>query len=125
MLRAGLIVFILLVMSIFQLQAAVEFRSGCTVIYSLQRSAQQYFVDETSSLHQQLIQQGVTLIDLNNWLEHPPFMAISGRERSQLREQYQLPASQNQAVVVDASGREITRISGSVTLVDALLSCPA
>ena len=125
MLRAGLIVFVLLCTPFLQLKAAVELSPACTVIYSLQRSAQQYFIDETTSLSEQLIQQNIGLIDLNNWYERPPFVAISGRERSQLREQYQLPVNQNQAVVVDSNGREISRITGSVTLVDAILSCPA
>lgn len=125
MLRVGLIVFMLLCMPFLQLKAAVEFSPSCTIIYSLQRSAQQYFVDETSSLSAQLIEQDIKLIDLNNWYDHPPFLALSGRERSQLREQYQLPANLNQAVVVDANGRELRRISGSVTLVDAILFCPA
>lgn len=107
-----------------QAKADIEFSPTCTIIYSLQRSAQQYFVDEVATLNEQLKRQDIHLIDLNNWFEQTPYLRISGRERSLLREQYQLPAAINQAVVLDSSGKEVSRYAGSVTLVTAILSCP-
>jgi hypothetical protein len=111
-------------MPVLQVKAYIEFSPTCTVIYSLQRNAQDYFVDEVAQLSDRLKQQDIHLIDLNNWFDQAPYLRVSGRERSILREQYQLPANINQAIVVDPSGKEVSRYTGSVTLVSALLACP-
>jgi len=123
-LRCSLILTVLLCMPVLQVKADIEFSPTCTVIYSLQRNAQDYFVDEVAQLSDQLKQQDIHLIDLNNWFDQAPYLRVSGRERSILREQYQLPANINQAIVVDPSGKEVSRYTGSVTLVSALLTCP-
>lgn len=122
--RCSLILTVLLYMPVLQVKAYIEFSPTCTVIYSLQRNAQDYFVDEVAQLSDRLKQQDIHLIDLNNWFDQAPYLRVSGRERSILREQYQLPANINQAIVVDPSGKEVSRYTGSVTLVSALLACP-
>ena len=122
--RCSLILTVLLFMPILEVKGDIEFSPTCTVIYSLQRNAQDYFVDEVAQLSERLKQQDIHLIDLNNWFDQAPYLRVSGRERSLLRDYYQLPANINQAIVVDPSGNEISRFTGSVTLVSALLACP-
>ena len=122
--RCSLILTVLLYMPFLEVKGDIEFSPTCTVIYSLQRNAQDYFVDEVAQLSERLKQQDIHLIDLNNWFDQAPYLRVSGRERSLLRDYYQLPANINQAIVVDPSGNEISRFTGSVTLVSALLACP-
>ena len=122
--RCSLILTVLLYMPFLKVKGDIEFSPTCTVIYSLQRNAQDYFVDEVAQLSERLKQQDIHLIDLNNWFDQAPYLRVSGRERSLLRDYYQLPANINQAIVVDPSGNEISRFTGSVTLVSALLACP-
>lgn len=106
------------------LKAANTNAPSCLLIYSLQRSALDYVVEEAQQLNAELKRHNIALIDLNNWFQQAPYIAMSGREKRLLREQYQLPANQNQLIVIDDKGRELARFTGSVTLVSALLSCP-
>lgn len=122
--RCSLILTVLLYMPFLKVKGDIAFSPTCTVIYSLQRNAQDFFVDEVAQLSERLKQQDIHLIDLNNWFDQAPYLRVSGRERSLLRDYYQLPANINQAIVVDPSGNEISRFTGSVTLVSALLACP-
>jgi hypothetical protein len=123
-LRLRLIIIMLLCMPVLQAKADNEISPSCIIIYSLERNAEQYFVHEVAQLNDQLKRQNIQLIDLNNWYSDSPYLRVSGRERSLLREQFQLPAKINQAVVIDPSGKEIGRHVGSVTLVSAIMNCP-
>lgn len=98
-------------------------QANCTIIYSLKRSADKYFNDEISQLTGQINRKNIHFIDLNNWRNTPPHIDISGRLRHQLRHQYDLSNNVNQAVIVNQQGRVLSRYSGSVTLVNALIDC--
>lgn len=111
-------------MPVLPAKAAIEFSPTCTIIYSLERNAEQYFVDEVAQLSEQLKRQNIHLIDLNNWYYEAPYLSVSGRERSILREQFQLPVNINQAVVLDPMGNVVSRHVGSVALVSTILTCP-
>ncbi|KXI30301.1 hypothetical protein [Paraglaciecola hydrolytica] len=122
--RLSLLLTLLLCLPVLPVKATVEFSPTCTIIYSLQRNAESYFIDEVTQLDAQLKRQNIHLIDLNNWYYEAPYLSVTGRERSLLRERYQLPANTNQAVVLDSKGFEISRHTGSVTLVTLVLACP-
>lgn len=98
-------------------------QGNCTIVYSLQRSADKYFNHEIAQLSTQINRKNIRFIDLNNWGKGPPHIEISGRVRHQLRQQFQLIEGVNQSVLVDDQGKMISRYSGSVTLVNALLDC--
>lgn len=123
--RCSLILTVLLCMPVLEAEADIEFSPTCTIIYSLQRNAQEYLIEEVSQLSEQLNLHNIHLIDLNNWFYQTPYLRVSGRERSVIRERYQLPADINQAIVLDSSGKEVSRHTGSVTLVVAILTCPS
>ncbi|WP_340677151.1 hypothetical protein [Paraglaciecola sp.] len=110
-------------MPVLQAKADNDISPNCIIIYSLQRNAEQYFVHEVTQLSEQLKRQNIYLIDLNNWYNDAPYLRVSGRERSLLREQFQLLANINQAIVLNSSGQEISRHIGSVTLVNAIMNC--
>lgn len=97
--------------------------ANCTIVYSLKRSADKYFNDEISQLQTQIKEQKIQFIDLNNWRKLAPHIEISGRYRNLLRHQYDLPKNMNQAIVIDSKGQELSRYSGSVTLVNGLMDC--
>tara|TARA_R110002167_G_scaffold346783_1_gene557527 strand:- start:428 stop:766 length:339 start_codon:yes stop_codon:yes gene_type:complete len=98
-------------------------QANCTIVYSLERSADKYFNDEITQLSAPISRMNIHFIDLNNWGKASPHIEISGRLRNQLREQYNLDKSLNQAVLVDKHGQMLNRYSGSVTLVNALIDC--
>lgn len=98
-------------------------QANCTIVYSLQRSADKYFNDEIAQLSTQINRKNIRFIDLNNWGKESPHIEVSGRVRHQLRQQFQLIEGVNQSVLVDDQGKMVSRYSGSVTLVDALLDC--
>jgi hypothetical protein len=104
-------------------QEAVFTQANCTIVYSLKRSADKYFNDEIAQLSVQINRKNIHFIDLNNWGKASPHVDVSGRFRHQLREQYSLEKGINQAVVVDSHGQLLSRYSGSVTLVNALIDC--
>jgi hypothetical protein len=120
--RLGLILFLFMPLMV-EANTTDFSQSSCTVIYSLKRSADQYFNNEVAILQNQLIRQNVQLIDLNQWRSAPPHLQISGRQRNQIRATYQLSNTANQAVVISPKGKVISRYTGSVTLVNALLDC--
>jgi hypothetical protein len=92
-------------------------------VYSLKRSADKYFNDEISQLHAQINKKNIQLIDLNNWRKTPPHIEISGRLRNLLRKQFNLAKAVNQAIILNSKGQLLSRYTGSVTLVNALLEC--
>mgnify|MGYP006981153052 CR=1 FL=1 len=98
-------------------------QASCTIVYSLKRSAYNYFNDEISQLNVQINRQNIQFIDLNYWNKTSPHVDVSGRLRNQLRQKYDLASSINQAVVVNKQGQILHRYSGSVTLVNALFDC--
>lgn len=104
-------------------QTSIFAKGDCTVIYSLKRSADNYFNDEIAQLSQQINKKNVRFIDLNNWRKSPPHIEVSGRMRNQIRQQLNMPRNANQAVVLDNKGDVIQRYTGSVTLVNALIDC--
>jgi hypothetical protein len=104
-------------------QKAVFTQAKCTIVYSLKRSADKYFNDEISQLHAQINKKNIQLIDLNNWRKTPPHIEISGRFRHQLRKQFDLAKAVNQAIILNNRGQVLSRYTGSVTLVNALLDC--
>jgi hypothetical protein len=104
-------------------QESVFTQANCTVVYSLKRSADKYFNDEMTQLSTQINIKNIHFIDLNNWRKAPPHIDISGRFRNQLRQQYGLTRGVNQAIVLDKKGQVLSRYTGSVTLVNALLDC--
>lgn len=98
-------------------------QANCTIVYSLERSANKYFNDEITQLSAQINRQNIHFIDLNNWGKATPHVEVSGRFRNQLREQFNLDKSLNHAVLLNKNGTLISRYTGSVTLVNALLDC--
>jgi hypothetical protein len=104
-------------------QETIFAASSCTIIYSLKRSANKYFNDEISQLKVQIDNQNIHFIDLNNWNKMSPHVEVSGRLRNQLRQQYDLASGINQAIVINNKGQILSRYSGSVTLVNALIDC--
>ena len=104
-------------------QETIFAASSCTIIYSLKRSANKYFNDEISQLKAQIDKQNIHFIDLNNWNKMSPHVEVSGRLRNQLRQQYDLASGINQAIVINNKGQILSRYSGSVTLVNALIDC--
>jgi hypothetical protein len=98
-------------------------QSNCTIIYSLHGAANQYFNNEIAQLSQSINQISVVFIDLNHWQKPFPHIKVSGRTRNQLRQKYQLPKAINQTVVINSQGDLISRYSGAVSLVNALLDC--
>jgi hypothetical protein len=104
-------------------QKAVFTQANCTIVYSLKRSADKYFNDEISQLHAQINKKNIQLIDLNNWRKTPPHIEISGRLRNLLRKQFNLAKAVNQAIILNSKGQLLSRYTGSVTLVNALLEC--
>jgi hypothetical protein len=95
----------------------------CTIVYSLERSAEQYFNNEIAQLIVPINHKNIRFIDLNNWGKTPPHVEVSGRLRNQLRQQYALKKGVNQAVLVNDQGEVLSRYSSSVTLVNALIDC--
>jgi hypothetical protein len=104
-------------------QEVVFTQSNCTIVYSLKRSADEYFNKEISQLSEQITKKNMQFIDLNNWGKTLPHIEVSGRLRNQLRQQYDLEKTINQAVLVNSQGQVLSRYSGSVTLVNALIDC--
>ncbi len=104
-------------------QETVFSQANCTIVYSLKRSADKYFNDEIAQLSTQINRKNIHFIDLSNWRKTPPHIEISGRFRNQLRQQYDLTKGVNQAIVLDKKGQVLSRYTGSVTLVNALLDC--
>lgn len=104
-------------------QETVFTQANCTIVYSLKRSADKYFNDEITQLSAQINRKNIHFIDLNNWRKTPPHIEISGRFRHQLRQQFDLAQGVNQAVVVNNKGQVVSRYTGSVTLVNALIDC--
>lgn len=104
-------------------QEKVFAEASCTIVYSLKRSADKYFNEEISQLMTQINQQNIHFMDLNNWRKTPPHIEISGRFRHFLRQQYELTSGVNQAIVLDRKGQVLSRYTGSVTLVNALIDC--
>lgn len=98
-------------------------QASCTIVYSLNRSANKYFNDEITQLSRQINKHNIQFIDLNNWGKALPHVEVSGRFRNQLRQQYDLDKSINQAIVVNKQGQIMSRYTGSVTLVNALMDC--
>jgi hypothetical protein len=104
-------------------QETVFTRAKCTIVYSLERSADKYFNSEIDQLSMPINQKNIHFIDLNNWGKTSPHVEVSGRLRNQLRQQYALKKDVNQAVLVNDQGEVLSRYSGSVTLVNALIDC--
>ena len=104
-------------------QEKVYTQANCTIVYSLKRSADKYFNDEIIQLSAQINKKNIQLIDLNNWRKTPPHIKISGRFRNQFRQQYAMQKGVNQVLVLNEDGKVLSRYSGSVTLVNALLDC--
>jgi hypothetical protein len=98
-------------------------QANCTIVYSLKRSADRYFNDAITQLSEKINIKIIHFIDLNNWGKTSPHIEISGRLRHQLRQQYSLADGVNQAIVFDKKGQILSRYSGSVTLVNALIDC--
>ena len=121
---AGIICGLIMALSPYSTAQDVDFeQSSCTIIYSLNGAAHQYFNDEIKQLNQSIVRQSVLFIDLNHWQKSKPHMKVSGRTRNLLREKYQLPSNINQTVVINHRGELISRHSGAVTLVNSLLDC--
>jgi len=99
-------------------------QANCTLVYSLERSADKYFNNGIAQLSVQINKKNIHFIDLNNWGKTPPHLDVSGRLRNLLRQQYDLKKGINQAVLVNDQGKMLNRYNGSVTLVNALLDCP-
>jgi hypothetical protein len=104
-------------------QEKVFTQANCIIVYSLKRSANKYFNDEITQLHAPINNKKIRFIDLNNWRKTPPHIDVSGRLRHQLRQQFKLRKSENQAVVLNNKGQILSRYTGSVTLVNAILDC--
>lgn len=115
---------LIMALSTYSTAQDVDFeQSSCTIIYSLNGAAHQYFNAEIEQLNQSITRQSVLFIDLNHWDKSDPHMKVSGRTRNLLREKYQLPSNINQTVVINHRGELISRYSGAVTLVNSLLDC--
>jgi hypothetical protein len=95
----------------------------CTIVSSLGRSANQYFAEQVAQLDVHLVRKNIRIIDLNNWHDNPPYLRVSGRERAKLRTRLSLPSNVNQAILLDERNQVLKRFSGTVNLVDVILSC--
>ncbi len=97
--------------------------ANCTIIYSLKHSANSDFSQDIALLEREITKQNVALIDLNNWQKLPPHIQLNGRQRNQIRTTFDLPKDTNQAIVFNIKGQLVSRRTGSVALVNALLDC--
>lgn len=104
-------------------QETIFTQANCTIVYSLERSADKYFNNEITQLSVQIDKKNIHFIDLNSWSKTPPHLDVSGRLRNQLRQLYGLKKDINQAVLVNNQGEMLNRYNGSVTLVNALIDC--
>jgi hypothetical protein len=92
-------------------------------VYSLKRSADEELNDDIAELITQINQKSIQFVDLNNWRRTPPHIEVSGRFRNQFRQQFAMKKGVNQVIVLDKQGKMLSRYSGSITLVNALLDC--
>lgn len=124
--RAKAIVLMLLMFTHSKFAVANEWlfsEANCTVIYSLKPDADRYFNQEIDQLQTLVLQRNIKFIDLNSWRNSSPHKEISGRQRNQIRNLFNLPKHTNQALIFNQKGQLIRRHSGSVTLVNALIDC--
>jgi hypothetical protein len=98
-------------------------QAHCTIVYSLKRSADEELNDDIAELITQINQKNIQFVDLNNWRRTPPHIEVSGRFRNQFRQQFAMKKGVNQVIVLDKQGKMLSRYSGSITLVNALLDC--
>jgi hypothetical protein len=98
--------------------------SNCSLVISLQRSAHDVFANEVEQLQDLLRNQHVRLLDLESWQREAPYVDLSGRERHQIRELYNVSVNTNQVLVINREQQLVQRLTGSVSLVDALMACP-
>lgn len=101
-----------------------NYQHRCVVIYALDKGANTIFQSQVNALAQHIQQKRIALLDLNHWQSLSPHMDISGRQRTLLRRHYAIPADKNTAVVIDSTGRELTRATTSVELVELIMQCP-
>ena len=92
-------------------------------MYSLERSAEQYFNNKIAQLIVPINHKNILFIDLNNWGKTLPHIEVIGRLRNKLRQQYALKKGVNQAVLVNDRGEMLSRYDGSANLVNALIDC--
>jgi hypothetical protein len=104
--------------------ADVALIGNCSLVISLQRSAHDVFANEVEQLQDLLRHQHVRLLDLESWQREAPYVDLSGRERHQIRELYNMSVNTNQVLVINREQQLVQRLTGSVSLVDALMACP-
>jgi hypothetical protein len=95
----------------------------CLAIYSLSGPSQTFFSQQVEQLKTQLLIKDIALMDLNSWYPEPPYLALSGRQKSLLRKTYNLPSQDNTAVLLDNKGQLIVRHQGTVDLINLMLAC--
>ena len=95
----------------------------CLLIYSLRSPSHTFFSQQVEQLKSQLLGQNIALMDLNSWHSEPPYLALSGRQKSVLRQAYNLPPQDTAAVLLDNKGQIIVRYQGTVDLVNLMLAC--
>jgi hypothetical protein len=100
-----------------------ETQHKCLLIYSLSGPSQTFFSQQVEQLKMQLLRKDIALMDLNSWYPEPPYIALSGRQKSLLRTSYDLPHQGNAAVLLDKNDQLIVRYQGTVDLVNILLAC--
>lgn len=97
---------------------------NCSLVIALQRSAHDVFSNEVEQLRDLLRNQHVRLLDLESWQGEAPYVNLSGRERHQIRALYAVSENTNQVLVINREQQVVQRLTGSVSLVDALMACP-
>lgn len=95
----------------------------CLLIYSLSGPSQTFFSQQVEQLKAQLLRHDIALMDLNSWYPEPPYIALSGRQKSLLRTTYNLPYQGNTAVLLDKNNQLIIRYQGTVDIVNIMLAC--
>jgi hypothetical protein len=117
---------LLALLSLLSLSAQAEDQGPqhkCLMIYSLSGPSQTFFSQQVEQLKMQLLRKDIALMDLNSWYPEPPYIALSGRQKSLLRTSYDLPHQGNAAVLLDKNDQLIVRYQGTVDLVNILLAC--
>lgn len=109
----------------FVANATPNFNEGsrCVILFSLSGLPDIQFQQQIENLNAQLIRKKIGLIDLHRWLQSPPFIQVSGRQKKQLRQHYEIDYDRSIALLLDSNKNEIFRKHDMVDLVDLIIGC--
>lgn len=112
-----LLVTITLISLTFKANALANAR--CTVLYSLHGNISENFEKQKQTLQSHIKRQEIQMLDLNDWHK----TTLSGRERNQLRKEFNLPRQGNHVAILNHKGKLIQNMSEHLDLVDIIMSC--